>query len=616
MAKGTVAQIIGLAAITLLVMVVLGTVTYIFQLNPKHASGGQTLWDSFWGVLRATTPKWNPKAPGWMVIKVLMLLSGMFIVSMLISILTSGFRILVTALREGHSNVPFDDHTLIIGWSPSLMSVLPELILANESEHKAHVVVLSEQSKQMMDDEIRSRILDWKTTTIVTRSGDPFNPTDLDVVNIDGASSIIVLTPEGSTNPDIEVIKTLMAIASNPDRQTRPYHVVASIRDHKNVEVARIASKGEAELIPSIEVISKITAQTCRQPGLPVVYTEIMSFEDNELYITDADSLVGTSFGDAMFAYSKSCPIGVWSAQDELMINPDAAYTIAPGDRLIILAEDDSTIVRDDPVIKIEESAISSGTVEALQAERTVVLGWNSGAAIIVRELDQYIEDGSELIVVVENEEDYELAMAVGNSLEKQAFDCRVGELTDRDLLNTLGIPGAHHVILLKYDKLPAETSDSNVLVSLLHVRDIIEKSGKDIAVVTELALERNRQIAQADRADDFVVGDFLIGLLYAQIAQQMELNRVFSNLLSEDGSEIYLKPASVYVALDRPVTFATIVESAKRKKEVAIGYRHWSKKGDKEQNYGIKLNPAKADLITLGANDLVVVVAEDYFGE
>jgi hypothetical protein len=615
MAKGTFAQIMSLVVLTLVLMLLLGMITWVFELNPKRPTGGETLWNAIWGLLRPATPKWNAKAPGYMVIKILMLLSGMFVVSMLISILTSGFRLLITGLREGRSRVPINNHTLILGWSPSLMSVLPELILANESERKAHVVVLSQQSKQMMDDEIRAHIKDRKTTIIVTRSGDPCNADDLELVNIDGASSVILLTAESSDDPDLDVIKTLMAIMNNPNRQRRPYHVVASIRYQKNIDVAQLAGKGEAELIPSMEVISKITAQTCRQPGLPVVYAEIMGFADNELYIAPARGLEGKKFGDALFAYGESCPIGLWTSGDQLLINPNTDHPLGAGDRLLFLAEDDSTIVRDDPPVQVDEGAIVSGTVEALQAERTVIIGWNAGAPIIVRELDQYIEKGSELIVVVENEDDQKLATAVGTGLANQTFVCRIGTPTDRDLLDTLGIPGAHHVILLKYDGLDPLDSDSNVLVTLLHVRDIIEKSGKDIAVVSELALERNRQIAHADRADDFVVGDYLIGLLYAQISQQKELNKVFSDMLSEEGSEIYLKPAEVYVKPGVPVSFFTVVESARRKGEVAIGYRHWAQKGDKEANYGVKLNPAKTERITFQPGDRVVVIAEDYFG-
>ena len=60
--------------------------------------------------------------------------------------------------------------------------------------------------------------------------------------------------------------------------------------------------------------------------------------------------------------------------------------------RLIILAEDDSTIVRDDVSYSIDESAIGDANMQELQAEKTIVIGWNTGAPLIVRELDQYIE--------------------------------------------------------------------------------------------------------------------------------------------------------------------------------------------------------------------------------
>ena len=76
------------------------------------------------------------------------------------------------------------------------------------------------------------------------------------------------------------------------------------------------------------------------------------------------------------------------------------------------------------------------------------------------------------------------------------------------------------------------------------------------------------------------------------------------------EGQEIYLKPSALYVPLETPVTYATILEAARRKGEIAIGYRIAAQADSPEENFGVLLNPSKGDEIALLAEDRVVVVA------
>ena len=56
-------------------------------------------------------------------------------------------------------------------------------------------------------------------------------------------------------------------------------------------------------------------------------------------------------------------------------------------------------------------------------------------------------------------------------------------------------------------------------------------------------------------------------------------------------------------------VTFATIVESARRRGEVAIGYRTQAAAGVAGED-GVRINPAKSARLTLGPRDAVIVLA------
>ena len=118
----------------------------------------------------------------------------------------------------------------------------------------------------------------------------------------------------------------------------------------------------------------------------------------------------------------------------------------------------------------------------------------------------------------------------------------------------------------------------------------------------------RNRELAEVTKADDFIVSDKLISLLMSQVSENKYLMRVFEDLFDADGSEIYLKPAGSYVETGRPVNFYTVVESARRRGEVAIGYPRCPRaRGEKIRR---QVTPARRDDTSLTRP--LIVIAQD----
>jgi hypothetical protein len=122
----------------------------------------------------------------------------------------------------------------------------------------------------------------------------------------------------------------------------------------------------------------------------------------------------------------------------------------------------------------------------------------------------------------------------------------------------------------------------------------------------------RNRQLAKATRADDFIVSDKLVSLTVSQLAQNPELQAVFDELFDVEGSEIYLRLATDYVDEDGPVDFYTIVEAGRRRGEVCLGYRLMADADDPGRSYGVRINPPKDVEISLGPDDRLIVLARD----
>jgi hypothetical protein len=122
----------------------------------------------------------------------------------------------------------------------------------------------------------------------------------------------------------------------------------------------------------------------------------------------------------------------------------------------------------------------------------------------------------------------------------------------------------------------------------------------------------RNRRLAEVTQVDDFIVSDKLLSLLLAQVSESPELAAVFADLFDPKGAELYLKPAGDYVEMGKEVSFATVVEAARRRGEVALGFRIASKASDRVASYGVRVNPPKSERAAFAEGDRVIVLADD----
>jgi voltage-gated potassium channel Kch len=539
-------------------------------------------------------------------------LGGIFIFSTLIGVLSNGINTKLEQLRKGRSFVIEENHTVILGWSPQIFSVISELVLANASRPRSCIVILAEQDKVEMEDQIRVKVGNTGRTRIVCRTGSPIDLADLEIVNPHRSRSLIILAPNDN-DPDSAVIKTILAITNNPKRRKDPYHIVAEMRNARNMEIARMVGRSEVQLVPLNDLISRITVQTCLRSGLSMVYTDLLDFGGDEIYFTDEPQLVGKTFGEALLAYETSAVIGLHPASGAPRLNPPMETRIQPGDRLIVIAEDDHTIklsgLSDH---KIARDAIRSNEPRPQQPDLTLILGWNQRALTIISELDSYVVPGSEVAVVASSEEATAETAALSGRLRNLRLSFHNGDITDRDLLDGLEISRYHHVIVLGYsDSMEPQDADSLTLMTLLHLRDISERGGHTFSIVSEMLDSRNRELAEVTRADDFIVSDRLVSLMLAQVSENKDLAAVFEDLFDPEGSELYLKPASDYVASGTSLNFSTVVEAARARGEVAVGYRKRGSAGGAANGHGLRLNPPKSQALSLGVDDQIIVLAE-----
>ena len=605
MSKGTGALIGSLALVTLLMITIVSFVVWVT--GSGDGTGFLTL---FWmGVLRSLDPGTMGGDTGSFLFVGAMFvitLGGIFIFSILVGLLTTGISSKLESLQKGHSAVVESNHTVILGWSSQIFTILSELVEANSNHKNACIVILSPVDKVEMDEEIRNRIPNTKTTRIVTRNGSPIDLNDLALLSLHTARSIII-----NESNDANVIKTLLAVINSPTERTEPYNIVAVLREPKNVAVAKIAARGQAEIILEDAIISRIIAQTCRQSGLSAVYTELLDFDGDEVYLSAFPELTGKTYGEILSLFETSSVIGL-KTNDGVRLNPPMETVMRDGDAVIaVTADDDTLVLSGSPAA--DQRLIANKPSSPQKAERILILGWNENALRIIEELDHYVADGSAIVVTSDCEQAKLELKQAKRTLEHVAVTLVEENITERTTLDALMQEDYPHIILLsdRYEE-DVQKADANTLITLLHLRNIAEQTGKQFSIVSEMLDIRNRRLAEVAKVNDFIVSDTIISLLIAQVSENNLLNAVFEDIFDADGSELYIKPIEQYVALQQPVNFYTVVESARRKGETAFGYKIALEAKDNRPGGGVHINPKKSALVQYAEGDCVIVAAED----
>lgn len=617
LSEGSTALIKWLGLVSLFMVLVLGLVIVIFGISSDPGPEGSALgfiegaWQSLMATLDSGTMGGDE---GWAfrAVRFVATLGGIFLISILIGSISAGIDEQLDQLKKGRSRVLESNHTLILGWSEKVFSIISELVEANSNQKKPRIVILADRDKVEMEDELRSKVSDLKNTKIIVRSGSPLEQSDIAVVNPNGARSIIVLSPNEG-NADTHVIKSVLALTNGRDRKKEPFHIVAEIKDVKNMEAADLVGNDETVFVLSSDLISRITAQTCRQSGLSVVYSELLQFEGDEIYFKEEPSLAGKDFKTILSAYASSSVIGIFRKEGNVLINPPMDTVFQAGDSVIAISEDDDTItLSGKPAPKIADAVFSRLEGGSNKAEKTLILGWNEKGKRIIAELDNYVGAGSLVTILADGVEMDEEVAELQASLTRQKLTFQRGDIIDKTTLVNLRTEDYDHIILLSYQNMDLQESDAKTLICLLHLRNLSEKANKDYSIVSEMLDIRNRDLGVVAKADDFIVGDNLISLMLSQLSENKELKKVYDILFEAEGSEIYLKPVKRYVKAGTPVDFYSVLESAAQQGETAIGYRISAHASDADKHFGVKINPLKSDQVSFKEEDLVIVLAED----
>jgi Trk K+ transport system NAD-binding subunit len=604
MSKGTKALIGWLAFLTLVLVAVVTALVWFVTPNDANDQFNRVVWQSILGALDPGYIDGVTGSPLYHAFMFALSLGGIFIVATLIGVLAAGLSAKLEDMRKGRARVVESGHTVILGWTDQIYTIISELSKAKDGEDSC-IVIVANRDKVEMEDDVRRHLPHLSRVRVVCRTGKSTEPADLHVARLDDASVIIVPVP-AEDEPDVLVIKTLLALRARQWPSGRP-PVIAAIADSSNVGAAQLAGGDAAQVIDAKDILARLVVQSRRQPGLSAVWTELLGFDGDEIYMREEPRLVGTAYGDALFTYERAALFGLRKTDGSVVLNPPMGDPIEAGDSLLLVAKSAKDIRNATKRAPVHAEAISGAPHRSAAVEATLILGWNDRGPTIISLLDRYLPPGSTAEIAVNRTVDGPDAIALSpTNLVLRVNTCSP---TDRAGLEALSPERFQHVIVLAEDDVDRRHADSRTLVTLLHLRDLKEKLAHRYAIVSELNDDANRVLAEVTQADDFVIGEKLISLYLCQLSQNQRLSGVFQELFDARGSDIYLRPADEYLVPGAEANFATLIEAARQRGETAIGYR-LAAQAYTSPGYGVVLNPDNTAPLRLNPDDRVVVLA------
>jgi hypothetical protein len=535
--------------------------------------------------------------------------AGLTVMGSIFAFRTVALNRTIERMKAAPSPILDKNHILILGWSPRVFTILKELAIANQNVRKPLVVIFANVDRTAMDLEIQKRAGDLGNLRVITRKGDTTNPSDLLRANVQGAKSVIVLDSDRSG--DSMIVSTVLAARSISNNTEQRF--VAEVDDANVAEALEDATGGQVVTVIPREVISKVTAQASRQPGIPAVILELLDFAGDEIYFAQIPALEGKTYFEAQLSFGKAAILGVVPFGKEPVLNPEYGYKISKGDQLIAIAADDDQVTYTGLLEDIKRPKTLAKARAAAKPRNLLVIGWSAMGKSVLTELAAFLPKGSTADVVSQErftEESLEQESKFGDL--KVRHIASTGEFDQLQDLVTKKVYDEVLVLGYRGEKISEAEADGQTLLATMQLTRLFQKQladGTAPRLVAEILDPLKVELAQTSSVDDLVVSENLAALLVAQLSENPRLAGIFKDLFNPTkGSAVHVRPIGEYSELGHPVSFAKLVAAASAQGETAIG---WRARGADGIHRTVTINPAKDSTITPFDQDGLIVIGK-----
>ncbi|KDO28069.1 hypothetical protein SPRG_20227 [Saprolegnia parasitica CBS 223.65] len=544
-------------------------------------------------------------------------LLGFAYFAVVVGFVVDAIREKMEVLKEGRSQVVELGHTLMLGWSDKSLSFLKEICNANESEGGGTVVVLAEDHKDELEALIDTQLTKRLGTRILIRHGSPLIMTDL-------------------LRSDSNLLRVILTLHNLPQLNG---HIVVDVCDGDNESLLELVGGDVLETVASHDVIGEMIVMCSRSPGLANVYASLLGFGGNEFYIETWPECDGVPFGELHARFLDAIPIGIQEVTGRVVIKPATHRRMAPGEGILVLAEDNDSYKAAPPV------PIDMGAPLSLERPRPspqciLIAGWRRDIRNMLRLLDKLSVAGT--VVVLMNDTPIAERNATFldegfnvNSLVNITVQHRVGNPAVRRHVNTLDLAAfdAYMVVADMNREVNILDSDSHVLATVLTIRSCedeqMDKKGQQylaksvlqgvralaprrltpcIAEVldprTQRTIDSNERVR---RSSDFIQSNHLVSQMIAMVSENRLVKGMLAELLGDRGASFDVVPSKQFCRQQEKLSLFQVAQRALAvSDEIVCGYR-------KMAETTFVLNPPqKTRVQTWDAYDFIVLRAND----
>jgi len=627
--KGAHYQLLLVASLIGLISVIGGVL--VLPSGQPTATFPEALW---WAFLRLTDPGYLGDDEGaWRrFISTLLTVAGYVVfLGSLVAIITTWLNRKIRDLERGFTPVAANNHVIIMGWTNRTIHIVAEIFqsvsrlrrfLERHGKRTLQLIILSEDVTPARLQELKDHPrIGRRALDVILRSGDAIDQEDLRRVDSLNAAAIIIPSPSFAgkelISPDIETIKALLSLHAEADRRAEkplPF-VVAELMDQNKVNAARRAYAGPLEVIASNTIISRLLTQNIRHAGLSKVFAELLSRDGgNNIFVREFAGITGRSVAQLKQAFPKAIFLGVVrpaAGAYHSLLNPRHDFTVAPEDRLVLLArqpEDIAALEAAPEIIQVQ--TVSPPPAEApAGARKVLILGWNYHIPALIVEFSAYQNESYHLTLaslrpLPECEKDLQGLKRLAPRVQWEHAEV---DFVKEPELRKLDPAAFDHIILLSSDRLAdEEEADARTIVGYVLLEEILEGASKRPQLLLELADPSNEVLIRRFQGE-VIISPLVMSHLLGAIALRPELSCIYNDLFTAGEAEIIFRKPATYGLGVGTIAFREIQEAATRYGETVLGT--YAEPAEAGKGVALTLNPGRNRQVELKEGVRLVVL-------
>ncbi|KAH7532247.1 hypothetical protein JRO89_XSUnG0007800 [Xanthoceras sorbifolium] len=293
-----------------------------------------------------------------------------------------------------------------------------------------------------------------------------------------------------------------------------------------------------------------------------------------------------------------------------------------------------------DDMIVVWRGNIPRDFIVPKSEEKILFCGWRRDMEDMIMVLDAFLAPGSELWMfneVPENEREKKL-LDGGldfSRLENISLVNREGNAVIRRHLESLPLESFNSILILADESVEdsAIQADSRSLATLLLIHDIqakrlpyreskitqvhrgsftqgswigeMQQASDKSVVISEILDPRTKNLLSMSKISDYVLSNELVSMALAMVAEDQQINDVLEELFAEEGNELHIRQADVYLPDGEELSFFEVLLRARQRREIVIGYRLAN------AERAIINPPSKSERRRWSLKDVFMVIAE-----